>query len=184
MEEFCANLEKEARTKLAGILDEAQMKRLRGLWVQRAGTLAALTNDEIATELKLDDDQKAKLKTQRDEQRSRTRGGRQRGEDNPPPAGANPPAGDNPPAAGDRPRGEGAGDFLERFRAARREAEEKALGILTEEQKTAFAAIKGEEFTFPQRDFGGGGRGFGRGRGDGDGDGPPRRRGGPARDAE
>jgi hypothetical protein len=75
MQEFGESLEKEVRTKVAGILDEAQMKRLRGLWVQRAGALAALTSEEIATELKLNDDQKSQLKTQRDEQRAQMRGG-------------------------------------------------------------------------------------------------------------
>lgn len=177
MQEFGAKFEKEVRTRLAGVLDETQMKRLRGLWVQRAGAVVALNDADIAAELKLDDDQKAQLKAQADEQRGQMRGGfgfggRPRGE-------GNPPADGNPP-----PRGEGGGNFLERFREARKAADDKALAVLSDEQKAAFAAIQGEAFEFPPPQFGGpGGFGGGRGRG-GDGEGGPRRRGGPGRDAE
>ena len=168
MREFGRKVEQEARTKLASILDEGQMRRLRGLWVQRVGALAALSSDDIAAELELTDDQKAALADQRAEQREQFggRGGRRRGEGGPPGTGA----------------GEGSGDFRERFQQMRQQAEEKALGVLTDDQQQEFAAIKGEDFEFPQR-----GRGFrgGRGRGEGDnGDGPRRRRGSPPRNAE
>ena len=165
MREFSSKVEKEARAKLAGILDETQMKRLRGLWVQRVGTLAALSDKEIAAELKLSEDQQKALASQQDDQRGRFGfgGGRRRGEGGP------------PPGAGG---GEG-GDRRERFEQMQQEAEEKALGVLTDEQKTAYAEIKGDEFEFPQREF----RGR-RGRGADDDDGPRRgRRGGPQRDA-
>jgi hypothetical protein len=187
MREFGQSVDKEFRTKLAGILDETQMKRVRGLWAQRAGDLAALNNEEIAAELKLDDAQKATLKTQLDEERPQMRGfgfgGRRPGEGNPPADGASPPQGagappaegaGSPPAAGEG-GGEGRERFQDRRREARRASDEKALAVLTEEQKTAYVAIKGEPFEFaePQfRAFGGGGR---RG-GDGDSSDRPRTR--------
>lgn len=188
MREFSQSVEKEIRAKLAGILDEAQIKRLRGLWTQRAGDLAALNNEEIAAEIKLDDAQKATLKTQLDEERPQMRGfgfgGRRPGEGNPPADGAAPPQGAGTPPAGGAgtppAAGEGGGEGRERFqdrrREARRASDEKALAVLTDEQKTAYVAIKGEPFEFaePQfRAFGGGGR---RGGDDGDSSGRPRTR--------
>jgi hypothetical protein len=143
--------EKEARTKLATVLDEAQIKRLKGLWVQRVGSLTALNDSELATELKLTDDQKKLLTTQREEQQSQF-GGR-------------------------FGRGEGGGDFRERFEAARKAANEKADGVLTDEQKTAFAALKGDEFKFPPPQFGGG-------RGRDRGEGGERPNSGPQREAQ
>jgi hypothetical protein len=165
LREHGAKVEAEARAKLAGILDEAQMKRLRGLWVQRAGAIAALNDAAIATELKLSDDQKKTLAAQRDEQRGQF-GGRRRGEGGPPPGGGG---------------GEGAGNFLERMQQARKEAEEKALGVLNDEQKAAFSALKGDAFQFPQPEFGRD-RG-GRGRDGGDGERRERPNGGPVRDS-
>jgi hypothetical protein len=163
MQEVMATREKEARTKLATVLDEAQMKRLRGLWVQRVGTLAALGNADLATELKLTDDQKKQVATQREEQREAMRGmfGRR--------------------SEGGAPGGEGGagGNPFERMQAARKAADEKAIGTLTDEQKTALAAIEGDKFTFPPPQFGGGG-GRGRDRGEG-GDRPSS---GPRREAQ
>ena len=190
-DEARAAREKETRTKLAGVLDETQMKRLQGLWIQRAGALDALLDDQVATELKLNDDQKSKLQAQREEQRSQMRGaffGRPRGADgnrpNPPAEGANPPAeGANPPAQGDNPPAgnERVSGFLERMQAARKASDEKAIAVLTDEQKAAFEAVKGAEFKFPVQQFGGFGGGRGRGEGGGEGG---RRRGGPGRNAE
>jgi Spy/CpxP family protein refolding chaperone len=166
--EFNATREKEANTKVGTVLDEAQMKRLRGLWVQRAGVLAALNNADLATELKLTDDQKTQLATQREEQRASMRGGfgGRRGEGGGPPPGG---------GAG------GGGNFAERMREIRKASDEKALAVLTDEQKAALTAIEGDKFTFPPPQFGGGpGGGRGRNRGEG-GDRP---NGGPQRDAQ
>jgi hypothetical protein len=164
MQEFNASREKEAKTKLAAVLDENQMKRLRGLAVQRMGDLEALNTADIAAEVKLNDEQKAQLKEQRDEQRKAmfTGFGGGRGEGNAPPAG-----------------GEGGGNFRERMQELRKASNEKAVGVLNDEQKTAYAAIKGDEFKFPPPQFGGGGGG-GLNRGEG-GDRPSS---GPQREAQ
>ena len=182
MREFGDSVEKELRTKLAGILDEAQMARLRGLWAQRVGDVTALNNEDIAVALKLGDEQKATLKAQLEEERPMMRGGggggfgsggRPRGEGNRPPADAGgPPAGaGSPPAGGPPPGAEDGGERRERRSEARRLSSEKALAVLTEEQKTAYATIKGEAFPFAEPQF----RPFGRGRdGEGPGFGPGR----------
>lgn len=167
LQEAGAKREQEARTKLASVLDEVQMKRLRGLWVQRSGALAALNDTGIATDLKLTDEQKTMLATQRKAQRAAMGGGfgRGRGE------------GGTPPPAG----GEAGGNFFERMQEQRKAADEQALGVLNDEQKTALAAIEGDKFTFPAPQFGGpGGGGRGRDRGEG-GDRP---NGGPEREAQ
>ena len=163
--EFAATREKETRTKVAGVLDEAQMKRLRGLWVQRTGVLTALNNADLATELKLTDDQKTQLTAQREEQRASMRGGGRRGEGGGPPGGG----------AG------GGGNFAERMQEVRKASDEKALAVLTDDQKAALTAIEGDKFTFPPPQFGGpGGGGRGRNRGEGG----ERPNGGPQRDAQ
>lgn len=162
MREFAETQEKEVRTKLAAVLDEAQMQRLRGLWVQRSGALAALSNAEIVEQLQLTDEQKNLLSTQREEQRESMRGFGRRGEGGPPAA-----------------EGQAGGNFFERMQELRKAADDAALGVLTEDQKTAYAALEGEKFTFPPPQFGGFGGGRGRDRGEG-GDRPNR----PARDAE
>jgi hypothetical protein len=151
MQEYMAKVDKEMRAKLAGILDETQMKRLQGLWAQRAGAVEALNNEEIAKDLKLTDEQKTTLKTQQDEQRAqRFGGGRGRGE-------------------GGGGGGGGAEGFRERMEQARKASDEKALAVLTDEQKAQFDTIKGAKFDFPPPQFGGG-RG-----GDGGGGDRPRR---------
>ncbi|MBL8848412.1 MAG: hypothetical protein JNG89_01955 [Planctomycetaceae bacterium] len=179
MREFGESIEKELRSKLAGILDEAQMTRLRGLWAQRVGDLAALNHEDIAVALNLTDEQKATLKTQLDEERPMMRGGgggfgfggRPRGEGNPPPAGAGGPPAGGPPAGGPPPGGDDGGERRDRRSEARRISSEKALAVLTEEQKTAYATIKGAAFPFAEPQF----RAFGRGRdGEGPGFGPGR----------
>jgi len=164
--EFAATREKETNTKVGTVLDEAQMKRLRGLWVQRTGVLAALNNADVATELKLTDDQKTQLTAQREEQRASMRGGfGRRGEGGGPPPGG---------GAG------GGGNFAERMQEMRKASDEKALAVLTDDQKSALTAIEGDKFTFPPPQFGGpGGGGRGRNR-----EGGERPNGGPQRDAQ
>ncbi|MFO1093954.1 MAG: hypothetical protein U0992_11670 [Planctomycetaceae bacterium] len=155
MQEYATKLDKEMRGKLTGILDEVQMKRLQGLWIQRAGALSALNNEQVAADINLTDDQKSKLKTQLAEQPPFGFGGRRGGEGGTPPAGG----------------GEGAGNPFERMQAARKEADDKALAVLTDEQKAQFDVLKGAKFDFPPPQFGGG---FGGGRG-GEGGGGGRR---------
>lgn len=150
MQEYMAKVDKEMRAKLAGILDETQMKRLQGLWAQRAGAVEALNNEEIGKELKLTDEQKTSLKTQLDEQRAQMRGG----------------------FGGGRGRGEaggggggGGGGFRERMEQARKASDDKAMAVLSDEQKAQFDTIKGAKFDFPPPQFGGGRGGEGGGGG-------------------
>lgn len=168
--EAMAAREKEVQDKLAEVLDESQMKRLRGLWVQRVGALAALSNEEIANELQLTEEQRQQLAKQREEREPQFGARGPRGE------GGRPRGGEGAP-----PRGEGR-DFAERLREARAQADEQALAVLNDDQKAAYNALKGEAFEFPAPRFGAGG-GPGRGPRGGEGGPPPRRRGDRGRDA-
>ncbi len=137
MREAATQREEEVRTKLSGVLDDTQNARLLGIWVQRVG-LDALSNETVAAKIGLTDDQKAQLESLREEQRR-----------------AFTPRGDRPqPVEGERPpRGEGENPFA-RFAEQRREAEEKTMAVLTDEQKTKLEELKGEEVEFPRPQFG------------------------------
>ena len=116
--------ERERLAKLKDVLDETQLRRLRDLGAQRYGAVMALTDETIAAELKLTDDQKQQLAVQRDDYRVwmfTTGFGLLRGQ---------------------------AGNDRSSFDAARREYDDKAIAVLMDEQKTAFEAIKGTEFAF------------------------------------
>ncbi|HUG93357.1 MAG TPA: hypothetical protein VML55_21130 [Planctomycetaceae bacterium] len=54
----------EATSQLKAALDEAQQKRLREIWIQVAGT-AALTDEDVAKELKLTQDQQRQIRQAR-----------------------------------------------------------------------------------------------------------------------
>jgi hypothetical protein len=136
MREAANQREEETRTKIAGVLDETQNARLLGIWVQRVG-VDALSNETVAAKIGLTDDQKTQLAALRDEQRQ-----------------AFAPRGERPqPAEGERPRGDGENPFA-RFAEQRREAEEKTMAVLTDDQKAQLAEIKGTAIEFPQPQFG------------------------------
>lgn len=136
MREAANQREEETRTKLAGVLDEAQNARLLGIWVQRVGP-EALANETVAAKIALTDEQKSQLAALREEQRQ-----------------AFAPRGERPqPAEGERPRGDGENPFA-RFAEQRREAEEKAMALLTDDQKAQLEEIKGTAVEFPRPQFG------------------------------
>ena len=114
---------KELRAKVEGTLDAAQKDRLKQLSLQRRGAFGALQDPEVATALKLTDEQKKKVETLAEESRP----GRGQG-------------------------GGGGGDraaMRERFAAMQKERNEKALAILTAEQKAELEKMQGPKFEFP-----------------------------------
>lgn len=163
-EEFrkeAAEREKKSREALAAILDDGQMKRLREIWVQMQGT-GALSNDEVAAELKITDLQKEEINDTRDEAR-RDMGEQMREL--------------FAPGQSDAER-EAA---RTKFRDLQKQVDEKILANLTDEQKKQFADMQGAKFEMPQGVFGFGGGRFGQGgpggpRPGGDGAGGGRRR--------
>ncbi len=118
---------KEVRGKVDAVLDAAQKDRLKQLSIQRRGAFGALQDPEVVAALNLTADQKSKLEAMVAE----TRPGRGQG------------GGGGGGGGGDREA------MRERFQAMQKERNDKALGILTAEQKTAFEKLQGAKFTFP-----------------------------------
>jgi len=158
MDQWQAKQEKEAKATLATILEPQQHKRLMEISIQVQG-VDALTDEDVAGKLELSDDQKTKIAATIDENRDKSREQMREAF-----AAAR--------EGGDRP------DFSamrEKMESIRKENDKRVLAHLTEEQKTAFEAMKGEAFDMPERRFGRGRGGFGRGRGGpGRGDRPDR----------
>ncbi|HEY4310373.1 MAG TPA: hypothetical protein VGN12_13055 [Pirellulales bacterium] len=129
MQELRGEIEKkvkELRAKVDTTLDASQKDRLKQLVLQRRGVLQSLQDAEVATSLKLTDEQKKKVETLVAESRpGRGQGGAA--------------------AAGDGDRAA----MRERFAAMQKERNEKALGILTAEQKSEFEKLQGAKFDFP-----------------------------------
>jgi Spy/CpxP family protein refolding chaperone len=119
--EQLAKLNAEATSQVQAALDDAQKKRLRELWIQVAGAAAALDNEEIAKELKVTDDQKRELERVSEA---------------------------NLQAA--REAFQGFGDLspeqrTEKLSQFRRESNERALAVLTPEQREQFATLQGKK---------------------------------------
>lgn len=141
MEEMRAKAEeatKAAEEKMNKILKPEQLARLKQLNLQRQGAMA-LSRPDIAKDLGLTESQQEKLRGIQASARPAGGGGRNQN-------------------LSDEER--------QKLFAEMRERQEKAqadmLAVLTDEQKTKFAELKGKEFTFPQ--FGGpGGPGGNRG---------------------
>lgn len=132
---------KNAEEKLGKILDAKQLERLNQLRLQREGQ-AAFNRAEIAKQLGLTDDQQAKIRKIQEESRPQARGG----------------------FGGQNLSEEERSALFAQMRERREKAQADVLAVLTDEQKTKWAAMKGKEFKFPepQGGFGGfdrGGRG-------------------------
>jgi hypothetical protein len=129
-----ADLDKE----LADILKPEQIKRYKQLQVQQRG-LQAFNDPEVQKALKLTDDQKDKLKTIGEDARKEMAGLREEFQSN----------------------REGA---MKKMTMIRKESMDKAISVLSDEQKTAWKDMTGAPFEFR---FPGGGRrgGGGQGRG-------------------
>lgn len=140
----------KVEAKLSDTLDPKQLDRLIGLALQQ-NTVRALSVKLIASRLSITDEQKSKMTeieaASGEEMRSLFGGG--------------------PPGP----------EIREKMTKLREESEAKVLALLTDKQKSEIETLKGEKFTFPERQgFGpggpggpGGGPGGGRGRRGGDG---------------
>jgi len=131
MTEMRARMEK-ANTKLAEILKADQIARLEEINIQMRGA-AALADPKVAKTLGLSDDQQKKLKEMSDANAAAMRELFQDG------------------------NREGA---REKMQELRKQTTEKAMAVLTADQKAALAKMKGAEFKMPEGAFGrpGGGR--------------------------
>jgi Spy/CpxP family protein refolding chaperone len=130
---------KETEEKINKVLLAHQQKRLKEIALQVRG-IAALSDEAVAKELALSADQKGQIeKITEDADQAR----RNLFQD----------------AGGDR---EG---LREKGQAIRTEAEQKALAVLTADQKTKFEDMKGKKFELDRSALPGGGRGFGGGGG-------------------
>jgi Spy/CpxP family protein refolding chaperone len=144
MEESAAKTQKAVE----GILLPKQLERVKQIQLQSQGTMA-LANPDVAKELGLTDDQKAKIKTIGEEAMKAMR---------------DMFAGGGRPSAEDR----------EKRTKARQENEKKVMDVLTAEQKEKFEKMKGEKFDTSVLRMGPGGPGGGRrGNRNGGGDTPP-----------
>ena len=148
MTEMRKEMQEEAaktQKKVEGILLPKQLERIKQIQLQLQGVMA-LANPEVAKELGLTDDQKAKIKSINEEamkaRREMFAGGR--------------------PSAEDR----------EKMTKAREENETKLMDVLTADQKEKLEKMKGEKFDVSalRGGFGGGGR---RGNRGGNGGGGP-----------
>lgn len=143
----------KVEAKLSDTLDPKQLDRLIGLALQQ-NTVRALSVKLIASRLSITDEQKSKMTeieaASGEEMRSLFGGG--------------------PPGP----------EIREKMTKLREESEAKVLALLTDKQKSEIETLKGEKFTFPERQGfgpggpggpggGPGGPGGGRGRRGGDG---------------
>ena len=122
--------DQKAREGLRDLLAREQMIRLYQIRLQVRAVVESLESRYVAAKLKLTDDQKAKLAAiSKDAQAKRSElfsGMRD---------------------AGDEQRRAA----FEKFRKLRAETDEKALGVLTAEQKKTFEDMKGEKIELPSR---------------------------------
>lgn len=121
--------------KVAELLLPHQVKRLKEISLQRSlrfrGVSDALTAADVAAQLKLTDEQKKKLNAQNEENRTKM---------------------------GELFRSGNREGMREKMESMRKESEEKALAVLSADQKAAFEKLKGKPF---ESGFGGGQRGGG-----------------------
>jgi len=132
-----AKLNEEFTPKLKELLSADQFKRLKQIQIQAMGAGPALASKEVASELGLSDEQTKKIGEVNAEALGKQR--------------------------------ELSGDFQERFAKIRElntERDNKAVELLTADQKTKFTALKGSAFDTTQLGFGGRG-GFGGRKGKG-----------------
>lgn len=148
MEDWSQEQSTQATETLRTILEEQQYKRLQEISIQTRG-VSALLDEEVAEKVELSEEQLAKLKETQDAARE-----------------------EMGTAMREMFRGGGGGfdrdAMREKMEEFRKETENRMLAHLSEEQKAAFADLKGKPFEMPERraGFGGGGRGGdGRGRG-------------------
>lgn len=131
-EEFMAQRREEAAERqkkelemLADILDDQQYKRLNGIYVQVAG-VAALQDPMVREEVNISDEQIEEIQQATRDAMADLRGQFQPG--------------------GDREA------MRERMAEVRSKIEEAAMGVLSDEQQSTLASIKGEPFELSEED--------------------------------
>jgi hypothetical protein len=149
----------KAEEEVLGLLDDKQKKRLLGIYAQAAGA-RALLDDNIAKELKIDDDLKSEIQGKLDDMAAGMREKMQE---------IMAEAGDDRQAA------------MEKMQAMRADMDKEVISLLSDDQKKAFEDLKGEKVELPMMGRGGpgggrggqggGGQGGGRGQGGGGGGG-------------
>jgi hypothetical protein len=107
---------------VAEVLKPEQMKRVKQISLQQQGA-RALSNPEVATALKLTDEQKDKVKSIQEEARTALGQRGQRGQ-----------------------RGRPSEEELKKLQEARKATNEKLMNVLTDEQKTKWKELSGEPF--------------------------------------
>ncbi len=127
---------KEVDVKVAKILDEKQVARLKELQLQREGG-AALSRPEVIKKLEITDEQQAKMKKIQED--ARPKGG--------------PGGGFDPNQSQEERRAS-----FQKMRDGMDKAQKDTLAVLTDEQMIAWTEMCGKTFKFPQ---GGGRGGFG-----------------------
>jgi len=130
MTELSNEIDRKAREQLREVLSREQMMRLYQIRMQVRSAVDSLTNRFVAGRLELTDEQKAKLADidkAMEAKQSELRGSMR-------------------DATDEQRRG-----AFQKLREIRTAADEKALGVLTAEQKEAFEKMKGEKVELPTR---------------------------------
>lgn len=139
MQELTKAMNTETEKAVAEVLKPEQMARLKQIELQRAG-FAAYARPEVESALKLTSEQKEKIKTISDDANKqlaelRPMGGRGQG-------------------GGQGNGGQGRGQFgqsAEKIQAVRKEANEKIVAVLTDDQKKSWKELTGSPFELPAR---------------------------------
>jgi hypothetical protein len=128
MSELNDQLDAKAREQLRDVLEQGQMRRLYQIRLQVRAVVESLANQYVAKRLQLTDEQKKKLADINKETQAKQAElfGAMRGADE-----------------GQR------GKLFEKIRQLRTETDEKAIGVLTAEQKKSFEEMKGEKIELP-----------------------------------
>ncbi len=119
---------KDIQEKVDKVLDQKQLARMKELSLQSRGA-AALEDDEVSATLKISDDQKTKLVAVREEGSKKMEEAMQ--------------------ALRGGGGGGDAGDIRQKMMDMRKELGDKALAVLSTEQREQFEKMKGAKFTFP-----------------------------------
>lgn len=144
--EEMAKRAEETNKKYLAVLDADQTTRVKQIQLWVSGAAGVASNEEAAKELKLTDDQKAALKAINEE------AGKKRME-----------------LFGAGGGGRGASDEertkrREQMASLQKDTEAECQAVLTDEQKSQFAKMRGPKFELDMTAFGRGGPGGGRGR--------------------
>ncbi len=134
MTELSDQFDRKARGELREVLSREQTMRLFQIRLQARGTLDALNNRWIAGRLELTDEQKEKAAALDKATQDKV-------------TEAYAPLRD----LSQEERREKMTELREKITKLREEAEKKALGLLTAEQKESFEKMKGEKFEMPAR---------------------------------